>query len=457
MPPPSLTNDPIPSLSLRIALPASTGMLFNTMFNFADTYCAGLLSTDALASLSLSFPVFFLFLALGSGISQATTALMASAVGSDDPQLATRLFSQSLLCTLAIGAVASALGLLLTPTLFTLLGATDEYLRTALSYTNVLLSGGVIFLLTLTLNSALAAQGETRTYRNFLIVSCLANLLLNPILMWGWLGTPPLGVSGIALATVIVQTLGAAWLYRKVFASKLFLNRSKPDLRPNPRLIRQILQQAIPSALNMLTVALGVFVISWFAKHFGKEAVAAAGIAMRIEQIVLMPAIGLGTAVLTLTGQNHGAGKPERIRHVWRFNSALGAGLMILGGSLVLWLREPAMRLLSNDSTVVEHGVRYLGYSSLTLATYPILFVTVFLMQGLKRPAYGFLMGLYRQIIAPAVVFPLLAFSLNGGIDGVWLGILLVNWSAALFALWWGNRVVRQLLPVSTPTLHQTG
>jgi putative MATE family efflux protein len=295
------------------------------------------------------------------------------------------------------------------------------------------------------MNSGLTAQGDTRTYRNFLLVACIANLLLNPVLMWGWLGTRPLGVAGIALATVIVQTIGATWLHRKVSTSTLFSESPVSALKPEPELIRQILQQAIPSALNMLTVALGVFIISWFAKHFGKEAVAASGIAMRIEQIVLMPAIGLGTAVLTLTGQNHGAGKPDRVRQAWRFNAVLGAALMVVGGILVYALREPAMRLLSKDSEVIKHGVKYLGYSSLTLATYPILFVTVFLMQGLKRPAYGFLMGLYRQILAPAVVFPLLAFTLKGGIDGLWLGILVVNGSAALFALWWGNRVVSRI------------
>jgi Na+-driven multidrug efflux pump len=125
---------------------------------------------------------------------------------------------------------------------------------------------------------------------------------------------------------------------------------------------------------------------------------------------------------------------------------------MLIGGIIVYSLREPAIRLLSNDLEVIAHGVKYLGYSSLTLATYPVLFVTVFLMQGLKRPAYGFLMGLYRQILAPALVFPLFAFTLKGGIDGLWLGILVVNWSAALFALWWGNRVsLNQRSDVSVP------
>ena len=190
----------------------------------------------------------------------------------------------------------------------------------------------------------------------------------------------------------------------------------------------------------MLTISLGVFVITWFVKHFGKEAVAATGIATRVEQIVLMPAIGLNAAVLSIVGQNHGAGLPHRVREAWLTNVKIGAGLMLIGGLLVWLLRDPAMRMFSQDPIVIGHGRNYLLSSSLTLAAYPILFVTVFAMQGIKQPAYGLWMGIYRQLVAPVVVFHTLAFTLGWGLWGVWWGICIVTWSAALFALGWGWR-----------------
>ncbi len=436
----SLTTDPISQLTWRIALPISVGMFFNTMFNVVDTLCAGWLGTDALAALSLSFPVFFIIIAVGSGLSQGTTALMANALGAGDAPEARRVFAQSLVFAVIGGVVLSIAGWFAAPSLFRLLGAEGGYLRTVLTFMNVTLAGGVFYLLPMVMNSALSAQGDTRAYRNFLIAGFAANIALNPVLMWGLFGLPAMGVGGIALATVLVQIGGGVYLGSCLLKMELLRGLGRGDLRPAPAVLRRIAGQAVPAALNMLTVALGVFVITWFVKHFGKEAVAASGIATRIEQIVLMPAIGLNVAVLSIVGQNHGAGLPHRVREAWVTNVKYGSGLMFFGGLLLWLLREPALAIFTKDPVVIGHGRDYLLSASLTLAAYPILFVTVFAMQGIKRPLYGLWMGIYRQIAAPLVVYHTLAFTLGWGLWGIWWGICMVTWSAALFALGWGMR-----------------
>src|SRR6188474_1300361 len=130
----SLTTGCIVVLTRRIAILASLGFFFNPMFNCADTYCAGLLGTDALAALSLSFPVFFLVLAAGSGLSQGTTALMAHALGARDDAEARHLFAQALVFALGASVVLTLAGWLAAPSLFRLLGAEGNYLRVALDY-----------------------------------------------------------------------------------------------------------------------------------------------------------------------------------------------------------------------------------------------------------------------------------------------------------------------------------
>lgn len=439
---PSLTTDPIPVLIRRIALPTSVGFFFNTMFNFVDTYCAGMLGTDALAALSVSFPVFFLLLSAGSGLSQGTTALMANAIGAKEMGKARHVFAQSLLCAVAIGLVLSVAGLFVSPWLFGLLGAEGNHLRLSLDYMNVILLGGVFFILQMAVNAALNAQGDTKLYRNFLIIGFFANCVLNPVLMLGWLGLPAMGVAGLALATVIVQFGGCVMLWRGVRRRELGREMPAALFRPDFPLIRHIAAQAGPAALNMLTVGIGIFVITWFAKHFGKEAVAAYGIATRIEQMVLLPTIGLNFAVLSLVGQNHGAGLYHRVREAWRTNLVYGASLMVGGGALLFVLKGRLLALFTSDPVVLGHGGNYLSVASLTLAAYPILFVTVFALQGMKRPGYGLWMGLYRQIVAPMIVFNGLAFGIGLGAWGLWWGIGLVTWSAALFALWWGWRAI---------------
>lgn len=287
----SLLTEPIPALIRRIALPASVGFFFNTMFNFADTFCASFLGTDALAALSVSFPVFFLLLAAGSGLSQGTTALMANALGAKEPQRARHVFAQSLVFATILGVLLSILGLVVSPWLFGLLGAEGNHLLLSLDYMNVVLVGGTFFILQMAINAALNAQGDTRLYRNFLIIGFFVNCLLNPMLMLGWLGLPAMGVAGLALATVIVQLGGCVMLWRGVRRRELCREMPSVLFKPDLGVIRDIASQAGPAALNMLTVGLGIFVITWFVKHFGKEAIAAYGIATRIERMALPPAL----------------------------------------------------------------------------------------------------------------------------------------------------------------------
>jgi putative MATE family efflux protein len=441
--PPSITTDPIPQLTWRIALPASIGMFFNTLFNFVDTYCAGLLGTEALAALSVSFPLFFLMIAIGSGLSQGATAMISHALGTGDAPAARRLFAQSLLFAMVAGFILTGMGWLAAPRLFPWLGADGSWLAQTISYVNVVFSGSIFFVLSMALNAGLSAQGETRVYRNFLIAGFFANCALNPLLMWGFAFIPPMGVAGLALATVIVQIGGSAWLWAKVRQTEVAAALKFSDFRPDPQSLREIAAQSVPAALNMMTIAFGILVMVWYVKRFGEAAVAAIGIATRIEQIVLMPAIGLGTAMLSIVGQNHGAGLPHRVREAWITNIRHGAGMMIGGGVLVWLFGGTMMRIFTEDPDVIRHGTDYLAAAAVTLAAYPILFVTVFMMQGLKRPGVGLWIGIYRQIAGPILVYHTLAFSLGWGLFGIWWGMAIVTWSAAIFALWWGWKVCR--------------
>ena len=441
--PMNLLEVPIPMAIRRIAVPASVGFFFNTMYNFVDTYCAGLISTDALAALSRSFTVFFMLITAGSGLSQGTTALMANALGRGDRDEARGLLAQAVVFAVGIGLVLSCVGWVVAPSLFRLLGAKDAYLGAALAYMNVILWGGVFFILQMTLNAALTAQGNTRVYRNVLVGGFFANCLLNPWLMYGWTGLPALGISGIALATVIVQVAGSWVMWVVIRRGGLGEALRGKDFMPRAAVLRRIAGQAGPAALNMLTVALGIFVITWFVSKFSKEGVAAYGIATRIEQMVLLPTIGLNFAVLSLVGQNFGAGNLGRVREAWRTAVKYGVVMMALGGGVVAVLRAYAMQWFTKDAEVIRLGHDYLGVAAVTLCAYPILFCTVFMLQGLKKPMFGLWMGLYRQIVAPLVVFNLLAFGLGWKLWGVWWGISLVTWSGALFTLWWGSRTLK--------------
>jgi len=203
--------------------------------------------------------------------------------------------------------------------------------------------------------------------------------------------------------------------------------------------------------MSMMTVAAGIFIITWFVSFFSQEGVAAYGIATRIEQILLLPTIGLNVAVLTLVGQNHGAGRWDRVREIRQTSLKIGLAMMLAGGGLLYLMAEPAMGWFTPDTEVRTLGSDYLRIASITLCAYVILFQTVFMLQGIKRPMMSLWIGLYRQILAPMLVFYGLAFGLDWKLDGIWWGIFGVTWSAALFSFFYGNGVIKQLASSSEP------
>ena len=438
----NLVEDPIPKLIRQIAIPASIGLFFTTMYNVVDTYFAGLISTSAQAGMARSFPLFILMVALGSGISSGTTALISNALGRKDSAGARRYFAQAVVFACTAGLVMSILGWLTAPALFGILNAKDGDLDVTLAFMNMIYLGGVFFFLQMTLNSVLNAQGKTRIYGNVLIGSFMANCMLNPVFIYGWFGLPKMGVGGIGLATSVIQLLESGVLLYFISRSELCRGLTAGQFKPEWACVKEIAGQAVPSALNMATMALGVYVITWYVSSFSNETIAGYGVATRVEQIVLLPTIGLNFAVLAITGQNNGADRLDRVQEVWRTCIRYGLILMIGGGVLVFVFRRFAMRIFTQDEAVIEQGSNYLTVAAFTLSVYPILYQTVFMLQGLKRPAYGLYIGLYRQILAPFVVFQTLAFWLGWKAWGVWIGVSIVNWSAALFTLWWGNKIL---------------
>ena len=442
----ALLEIPVASALRRLAIPAGVGFFFTTMFNVVDTFYGGLISTQALAALSLSFPVFFFIIAAGSGISTGATALIGNSLGADRIEDARSYTVQAISFAILCAVVLTISGLLASPALFRLLGASGDYLLLALSYMNIIFCGTLLFLLNYILNSGLYASGNTRSFRNFLIVGFFLNLLLDPWFLYGGFGLPPLGLSGIALATVIIQGSGNCYLLLQLRKTGLLDGCRPSHFIPRKEAFKELARQGFPASLNMVTVGLGIFVITWFLSRFGKDAVAAYGIASRIEQTVLLPVMGLNVATLALVAQNNGARLYQRIEKTVK--TALASGIVIiLPAVIVVYIyAERLMTIFTADSAVIAIGVSYLRVAAFIFSAYVILYINVFALQGMKKPMFAIYIGVVRQFIAPIPVFFLLAYHLEWGIRGIWWGILLVTWSAAIVSLLYVRHMVIRML-----------
>ena len=440
-----LTTAPIPMLIRRLAIPAGTGFFFNTMFNVVDTWYGGRLSTIALAAMSLSFPVFFIILAIGTGITTGATALIGNALGRGDRDEARHYVLQALSFALLHALALTALGLTFLPRIFMAMGARGEYLSLALSYMNVIFAGAPFFLLNFVMNAILNSHGNTISYRNFLITGFFLNLLLDPWFMYGGLGIPALGLPGVALATIAIQCMGNFYLFSRLSPTGAVTTFKLRELCPQWRYYRELFGQGLPAAMNMMTVTLGIFIITWFVGGFGPQAVAAYGIGTRIEQIALLPVMGLNISTLALTSQNYGAGRIARIRQVLAVSLRYGFMLAFIGNVAALAFTGELIRFFTGDAAVIAAGIRFLRIEALILPAYVLLYICISAMQGIKRPTFGLWIGLYRQIAGPFALFHLLTTVAGWGIMGIWWGVFMVTWSAALIVVVYVTRVLNKL------------
>ncbi|KAB1438969.1 MATE family efflux transporter [Pseudodesulfovibrio senegalensis] len=441
----SLTTLPIPGLIRSIAIPASVGFFFNTMYNVVDTWFAGLIGTEAQAALSLALPVFFIIIAVGSGIQTGSMALIGGALGAKKNDEA-RLF---VVQTVSFGLVSSVLlgffGIRFAPVLFGIMGAHGPYLDTCMAYMTPIFMGAPAFLLVFMFNATLQATGDTRTMRNFLIAGAVLNCVLDPWFIFGGLGVPAMGVSGVAWATVVIQCIGSAYLLYKARRTGLLCTARGRNLIPRPTLFLDIARQGFPATLNFLTIGMGMFVVNAFISDFGQQAVAAYGVAMRVEQVAFMPGIGLNVAALSIVAQNHGAGNVDRIRETMLTCIKYGAWVMLPVAVPVIAFARPLMNIFTADQTVADMGAAYLRIDALIFLGYIIIFVCTSALQGMKRPAFAVWLGLWRQFAAPILFFWVCTDLLHLGLTSVWWSIFAITWSSAAIAYRYADTNIKRL------------
>lgn len=438
-----LTQGDIKFQIKKLAVPASVGFFFHTMYNVTDTYFAGLISTQALSALTLSFSIFFMMLAFAGGMSEAVTALVGNALGKKNHKQAVHIALNALFFALILSLVLTIVGLFSTPYLMALLGAEGEYLQESLAYINIILYGSAFFVFSWFINALLNAIGDMVSFRNILIFSSVLNIGLDYWFVFGGFGIEPLGIQGISLATVITELITFLYLYYKL--QKTSLLGSYHEFIFDRAIFKEFIKQGLPPSVNMVLMATGIFIITYFAAPFGQEVIAAFGIGMRIEQIILMPTIGLNVAVLAIVSQNNGAKQFGRIEETLRSSLYYGGLISLVGMIILLAGAEQFMLLFSDDAKVIEEGSRYLRVEAFILFSFVVIFVHLAMLQGIEKPGFIFTISIFRQVIGPILVLSLFAF-LGLGVMWIWIGIASIVTLSA-FITWRYSR--KKLIEVS--------
>ena len=434
-----LTKD-IRKLIIQIAIPSSIGMFFNTMYNVVDTFYIGQISTAAISALSYSFMVFFLLLSVSFGLSSAMTAYVGGALGKHKQTMAKIYVANGMGLFFFIALFLSLMGFLLLESIFTLMGAKGEVLQIALEYTYIIILGITPMLLGLGANAVLIARGDTKSYRNSLIVGFLLNLILNPLFIYGYGLIPAFGVQGVALATVFIQFTTSIYIISKLYQTALLDIKNLFGKRPNFKAYKQLSRQAIPSSLNMFLMSFGSIITIYFVSSYGVKAVASFGIGYRVEQIILLPMLGLNTAVMSIVSNNFGAKNFARIQEVIHKALKYGYIMSAMGVVFIVAFGKYLVMIFDNDTEVIEIAYIYIIFESFIFFAFITLFISVSTLQGIKKPFIIPFIAIYRQIVMPLLLFTLVVKVYHLPIEYLWASMLLIIYSGAIYLKIYTNK-----------------
>jgi putative MATE family efflux protein len=406
----NLLKDEVSLLVRRLAVPASIGTLFQTLYTIVDTFYAGKISPEALSALSKSFPIYFIIIATSIGVTVAGTSLIGSSIGEKNEKNVLSYFGNVIIYTIIISAVVSILGFSFGENIFQLMNSSNRVTALGLEYTNIIFLGTVLFILVVALNSFLHAEGDTKTYRNVLIFSFLLNIILNPILIFGFLFIPPLGITGIGIATLIAQFVSLLIILIKILNNQRIKKITLDHFKAKIFFLKNIFFQSMPITIAILGYSVAATIVFTYVGLFGEYAVAGYGSATRIEQVLLLPVLGINTAIISIIAQNIGAKYYDRVEQSYFTSIKYGLFIMLIAGIVIFISADIVPKFFSSNPEVIMHGSMYLKISAFILPAYPIFFLSNGFFMALKKSEKAMLNNIVRNVVVPILSFYIARF-----------------------------------------------
>ena len=423
---------------IKLTIPMIWGVLAVTAFNIVDTYFVGQLGTQPLAAMSFTFPVVMTLGSLAIGLGVGTSSVIARAIGEGDRDRVQRLTTDSLTLSLLVVAIFVSFGLVTIDPLFTALGADADVLPFIRSYMQIWYFGMIFLVIPMVGNSAIRASGNTLVPGIIMIVAAGVNIALDPFFILGWGGFPRLEIQGAAIATIISRAI-------TLIASLLVLHYREKMLCFNlPKFgvilasWRKILQIGLPAAATSIITPISIGLITSAIAFYGAEAVAAFGIASRIESLSLIVIVALSASLGPFVGQNWGAKKYYRVHRALNLSYlfCLAWGIMmaaILTGS-ASWLAS----LFNNDPEVIQIARNYLWFVPISYAAAGIIFVASSTFNALGKPIPSMIMTISRMVV---LYIPLAYLgSRLFGINGIFAAACIANLVVGIGAYVWNQK-----------------
>jgi putative MATE family efflux protein len=401
------------------------GSVLHTAYSFVNAIWVGQkLGTAAMAAVTISFPVVFVLTAVAMGLTMATSILAAQAYGAKDWARMRRVVQNSTVLVTVATIICLGLGQLYCREILVAMNTPPDMLDMATDYMRIfLLTMPATFGIFLT-GALLRGIGDSKTPLYFQAVSVVLTAVLDPFLMFGWLGFPKLGLNGTAVATIISSSLAfislAVYMQRKD-------SLVAPDwlhLRCDFKTSWLIMKIGVPSMIQQALVSISMVVVIGIVNRFGEATAAAYGAASRIDQLAFMPALNIGASVSTLAGQNIGAGKFHRVHQVFRWGILISGAITITASIIAMTMPAQLLRIFLSDPAVIAIGVPYLRIVGAGYVFFSVMFISNGVING---AGHTFITTIFSLISLWIVRVPLATY-LSGRMqkpEGIWYAMVI--------------------------------
>lgn len=462
-----MTEGDLAKPMLRLAWPLVVIQLLQVAYNVADTFWLGRLSAVAVGAMSIAFPLIFFVISVGGGFTAAGSILVAQYTGAGGQEEAGRVAGQTLAFVGLLSVALGVIGFLVTGPLLGLLPAGEatatEVIPLAAAYMRVFFLGMPFLFGFFIFVSLMRGYGDTKAPMRIMLVSVAVNVVLDPILIFGWGWAPALGIEGAALATIISRgvatVLGLYVLFRTHAGPPVRASHLDLDLD----VVKQITKIGVPTALEQSGASLAMVIMTAMVSSFPPAVVAAYGLGNRLSSLVFLPAMGMGQATNTVVGQNLGAEKPERADRAVTFAGKLVAGVMLALAVVAATAPEPIVAVFLPAETpgaaeTIGHAADYLRIMSVMfvfLGVFQVL-LGAFRGAGSTKTALAFSMVALWLVRLPATY--VLAFVQDWGATGLWVAVALGDIVGCIAAaLWFARGTWKQTVierPGTVPESH---
>ena len=405
-------------LVLTMSLPMVLSMLVNSLYNIVDSYFVAQISEDAMTALSLVFPMQNLINAVTIGFSIGVNAVISYYLGAQDGEKANIAATQGLALSAIHGVILTVGCIAVMPAFLGMFTDDQLVISLGLRYSNIAFAFSVIIALGMCFEKIFQSLGKMTLTMVCVLSGCIANIILDPVLIFGLGPFPELGIEGAALATGIGQTLSLAVYLIACLIRPLPLRISPRYLSFRGTLAGRLYAIGVPAALNLALPSLLVSALNIILAAFSQTYVVILGIYYKLQTFLYLPANGIVQGIRPLVGYNYGAGEHKRVARIYATSLALIAGIMAVGTVICWALPGALMGLFTDSADTISLGSAALRTISLGFLFSSVSVASTGALEGLSRGGPSLVITALRYVV---VIIPA-AFLLSRlwGAQGVW-------------------------------------